>query len=225
LGRLAQLLEQEIDIPRGGYDSSRTRELMGHLVENSTRPMLQLLRDIAEILFVTRLERSEYKGWQRGTAPPFRIRKILLEYAIKNVELDRIQDELTKGICARTCDRLPVGCCSVLGYDLGLVPTVMLQLQDLEARRAGWSRAAGIEEKCRYHTDGGCVLALFKSPACNGFMCVHIEEVLMGVAPPPLPRDFLEALATFRSCDIDRSDVFVAMDRAIETGRRLIDGR
>lgn len=216
----------DLDDPAGllaaGLDKGR-RALVTALASDRRRPVASVLADLGEILHLPRERRSEYRS-PAGGAPPYLIRKLLLEYAVKAKEMDRHVTALTKGYCATRCDRLPTGCCTIQGYDLGLVPEVMLEVQELEARMRGWQppwREAG----CRYHSPKGCVLVLFKSPACLGTLCGSLERHLLTGHPPALAEPYLAALRRFRNCDLDRRSIFEAMDEAIRAGNRLISER
>jgi hypothetical protein len=187
---------------------------------STDRSLAGFINDLAEILFLPREKRSEYAN-NRYSSAPWVMSKLLLEYATRGWRLDQITGVLSKGHCARSCDRLPVGCCSVLGYDLGLVPEGMLAAQRIEAFRNGWSEPAR-EQKCRYHTDTGCVLAVFKSPACTGFLCESLERELDERYPAEDLERFRRRLARFRNCDVDRRAVFSAMDATITASRRLL---
>jgi hypothetical protein len=223
---LAGQLEQRLQGPGHPHDPTATRALVDALVDRPERgPALAcLVEEVAEILFVPRHERSEYVDHPLDT-PPWRIRKLMLEYALLSREIDDLVGFLNKGFCANACDRLPVGCCSILGYDMGLVPETLLKLQDLEAR---WQATAGwpwrplvpgeVERKCRYHTDRGCVLARFKSPACIGYLCPPLLEHLGSRFPPADLGRFLQALARFRNQPFDRDQLFGAMQRVLDTG-------
>ncbi|MCP4606041.1 MAG: hypothetical protein GY847_36935 [Proteobacteria bacterium] len=178
-----------------------------------------VISDLAEILFIEREQRTEYVTNQE-TFPPYKIGKLLLEYAVKSRCVDEIVGMMTKGYCAETCDKLPIGCCHILGYDLGLVPEVMLRAQEIEARRCGWTPSP-TEDKCKFHTASGCQIALFKSPACVGYLCPPLEKMLKEKYPTDKLGAFLDALVVFRNCDIDRSKVFDAMDAVIEKGSAL----
>jgi len=205
-----------------GFDGGAVMQFIGHLASDREHPVPSFIHDVCEIQFLPREDRSEYICHEQSSKP-FKINKILLEYAIKSSQIDEIMGLLTKGYCAESCDRLPTGCCYILGYDLGLVPEAMLELQRLEAKKNGWDAIVdGVEEQCRFHSSRGCTIALFKSPACIGSLCdqlgAHLEESYSAVVLEP----FLEALARFRNCCIDRSEVFKAMDAIIRTGRTLI---
>lgn len=205
-----------------GVDKGVAMQLIVRLASDREHAVPSFIRDLCEIQFLPREERSEYICHQQSWKP-FKINKILLEYAIKSSQIDGIIGLLTKGYCAESCDRLPTGCCYILGYDLGLVPEAMLELQRLEAKKNGWDAIVdGVEKRCRFHSSRGCTIALFKSPACIGSLCdqlgAHLEESYSTVVLEP----FLEGLARFRNCCIDRSKVFEAMDEIIQTGRALV---
>ena len=197
-----------------------TRELIERLCSDRQRPFESLARDLAEIHFLERDQRSEYVS-NTQVAPPWRFGKLMLEYAVKARRLDEILGALTKDYCATCCDRLPVGCCSIQGYDMGLVPDGMLELQEIEARQFGWC-APEREEKCKYHGEAGCVLRLFKSPACIGMLCDPLVGDLAARFDSSRLDPFLERLAVFRNCDIDRAQIFEAMDRVIAAGEDLL---
>jgi len=219
---LCERMNARFEEKRCGFDKGAAMQLIARLASDRERPVPSFIRDVCEIQFLRREERSEYichkQSWK-----PFKINKILLEYAIKSIQIDEIIGLLTKGYCAESCNRLPTGCCYILGYDLGLVPEAMLELQRLEAKKNGWDAIVeGVEEQCRFHSSRGCAIALFKSPACIGYLCdqlgAHLEDRCSAVVLEP----FLEALARFRNCFIDRSRVFEAMDEIIQTGRALV---
>ena len=208
---LAAALEERLDGPTAG--------MIAALVTDRDAPVAAFVEDLAEILFVPRTRRSEYR-FNTLASRPWCIQRLLLEYATWSRRLDDHQTALSKAICARACDRLPTGCCSVLGYDLGLVPDRMLALQRLEAERAGWT-LPDRELGCRYHTPRGCALRLFKSPACVGFMCQAIEDALLDRHGPPA-RAYLEQLDRFQRCDLDRVRIFERMAAAARAGHDLI---
>jgi hypothetical protein len=207
---------------RSGSSRDATRELIRRLCSDRSRPYESFALDLVEILTLEREQRSEYVESSQ-VAPPWRFGKLMLEYAVKARRIDEILGALTKGYCAAECDRLPVGCCSIQGYDMGLVPDGMLELQEIEARQFGWI-APEREEKCKFHGDAGCVLRLFKSPACVGMLCDPLVADLAGRFDRSRLGPFLERLAVFRNCDIDRVRVFEAMDQVIASGERLLAG-
>ena len=180
-----------------------------------------LVAETAEILFLPRTARSEYRHRSGGPAP-YLINKLMLEYALLSRRLDTLMGVLNKSFCKTACPDPPVGCCRLLGYDLGLVPDRMLQAQELEARRHGWEMPRHPDlRKCRYHTDTGCALRLLKSPACIGAMCSAVEADLGRRFPEgPLDR-FRKAMTDFRNSDIDREQVFINMQALITAGSAL----
>jgi hypothetical protein len=219
---LCERVEVRLEEESRGLDESAAMQLILCLASDRERPVPSFIRDVCEIQCLPRDERlgdiRREQSWK-----PFRVKEILLEYAIKSSQIDEIIGLLTKGYCAESCDRLPTGCCTIPGYDLGLVPETMLELQRLEARKNGWDAVVdGVEERCRFHSSRGCTIALFKSPACIGHLCdqlgAHLEDRYSTAVLGP----FLEALARFRNCCIDRSRVFEAMDAMIRTGRALV---
>jgi hypothetical protein len=205
-----------------GLDSEPApkRALIGFLASEPNR-LASLVEDLAEILFLPRQQRSEYSQ-ARKSSPPWKIKKLLLEYALWSKRVDAVLGALTKGFCADHCDRLPVGCCSVLGYDLGLTIEAMLEAQNLEAASHGW-QAPAREENCKFHSQTGCCLALFKSPACAGMLCDAILEKLRREHPDQAVEAFLEPLALFRNHILDRDRIFELMRATVEAGRRLIE--
>ncbi len=226
---LARQLEQRLCASGYVHDPRATRALVVAMVDRPERgrELACLVEEVAEILFLPRHLRSEYVHHPLDT-PPWRIRKLMLEYALLSREIDDLVGFLNKGFCAKSCDRLPVGCCSILGYDMGLVPQTLLNLQDLEARwqaTAGWAwrpLAPGeVERKCRYHTERGCVLARFKSPACVGYLCPPLLAHLGSRFPQAELGRFLQALTRFRNQPFDREQLFDAMQRVLDTGRAL----
>jgi len=218
---LGERVSEAIERDNYPYAKAQTHGLLLALSSSRAAPVQGHIHDLAQILFLPREQREEYVN-HTDIAPPYKISKLLLEYAVKSTRLDQIQGILTKGYCATRCDRLPVGCCSVAGYDMGLLPRAMLEIQAIEARRAGLCPPA-VETNCRYHTPGGCVLRLFKSPACIGFLCEELnrfleqEHVASALAP------YIRHLTVLRNCYLDRSRIFGAMDGAIGAGLRLID--
>jgi hypothetical protein len=203
--------------------SAPTRALLAHLSPRRGG----IAGALDEILFVPRLRRIEYVDNPTGR-PPWKIQRLLLEYAVWSLRIDEVLGALTKGYCATSCDRLPAGCCTVLGYDLGLVPGAMLRAQELEARLRGWTgrdeaepRRPSLQETCRYHGPEGCCLRRFKSPACAGMLCEALEEDLRRrFAPGPLEA-FLAPLARFRTHALDRAAIFAVMEQVVVAGRLL----
>jgi len=204
-----------------GFPEDETLELIALLTTGDQNHVREFVHDVAEILFLEREKRAEYMSNNQVT-PPYRIHKLMLEYAMKSRHLDDIVGALTKRFCATGCPKLPTGCCYISGYDLGLVPKTMLRLQAVEARRNGHNTPP-VEEKCKYHTHTGCTLSLFKSPACIGYLCGGLAISLEETHPPVELAAFRECLETFRNCHIDRSRVFDAMDGVIAAGRKLVD--
>ncbi|MCP4678866.1 MAG: hypothetical protein GY854_25940 [Deltaproteobacteria bacterium] len=225
LSRVSRRIIEAVEDSSYSFGKEATLELITLFAGGRQNSVSRFVLDLAEILFLEREQRTEYVT-NKETIPPYKIGKLLLEYAVKSKRVDEIVGMLTKGYCAEVCDRLPVGCCSILGYDLGLVPDVMLRAQELEATRRGWAQPQ-TEDKCKYHTEIGCTIALFKSPACVGYLCSSLEGMLEEKYSADRLARFLDALVVFRNCDIDRSKVFEAMDTVIEEGRALesIEGK
>lgn len=193
--------------------------LVKFLAPDRQRPGQSLAEALAEILVVPRLRRTEYLGHQ-GSLPPWEMGRLLLEYALWSVRLDHVLGALTKGFCAGHCQRLPVGCCSVLGYDMGLVPRGMLRAQQLEARAGGWTPPRS-EEHCKYHGPRGCCLRLFKSPACAGMLCDELVAHLGVGHDEAALAAFLAPLAQYRNHVLDREAIFQRMAEVVAAGEAL----
>ena len=219
---LSERMNVRLEEKGGSFRNGAVMHFIRRLASDREQPVPSFIRDVCEIQFLSREDRSEYTC-HKQSGKPFKINKILLEYAIKSSQIDDIMGLVTKRYCAESCDRLPTGCCHILGYDLGLVPEAMLELQRLEARKNGWEAIVdGVERQCRFHSAGGCTIALSKSPSCVGYLCDPLASHLEDSYPAVVLEPFLEALARFRNCCIDRSEVFKAMDAIIRTGRTLI---
>ena len=160
---LSERMNVRLEEKRDGFRKGAVMSLILRLASDRERPVPSFIRDVCEIQFLSREDRSEYTCREQS-GKPFKINKILLEYAIKSSQIDDIMGLVTKRYCAESCDRLPIGCCHILGYDLGLVPEAMLELQRLEARKNGWEAIVdGAERQCRFHSAGVCNIALSKS--------------------------------------------------------------
>jgi len=220
---LSQQMTDAITDDRYPYGRDDTCQLIALLASQRQDPVVSLINDLAEILFLKRRQRTEYVGTGDGPQP-FVISKLMLEYAVKSRRLDDIVSGLTKRFCAENCDKLPNGCCYILGYDMGLVPKTMLRLQALEAGRNG-HLVPPIEDKCKYHTHTGCTIALFKSPACIGYLCDPLMESMKAKYPAVELSRFLDCLALFRNGYIDRRNIFEAMDSVIAAGNALLVSR
>jgi hypothetical protein len=219
---LCERMNERLEDKSCGLRKGAVMPLIVRLASDRAHPVPSFIRDVCEIQSLAREDRSEY-ACHKQSWKPFKINKILLEYAIKSSQIDEIMGLLTKGYCAESCDRLPTGCCYIPGYDLGLVPEAMLELQRLEASKNGWEATVdGIERQCRFHSSRGCTITVSKSPSCIGYLCDPLDAHLKDSYPAVVLEPFLEALARFRSCFIDRSKVFDAMDAIIQTGRVLI---
>ena len=219
---LSERINARLEEKGGSLRNGAVMRLILRLASDREQPVPSFIRDVCEIQFLSREDRSEYTC-HKQSGKPFKINKILLEYAIKSIQIDHIMGLVTKRYCAESCDRLPTGCCHILGYDLGLVPEAMLELQRLEARKNGWEAIVdGVERRCRFHSARGCTIAFSKSPSCVGHLCDRLASHLKDSHPASMLEPFLEALARFRNCFIDRSEVFRAMDAIIRTGRSLI---
>jgi hypothetical protein len=183
-------------------------------------PFASLVSDLAEILFQPRSERSEYAGHPPPPGP-WVFPKLMLEYATWARQIDDVVGGLLSPFCARHCPSPPVGCCHLLGYDMGLVPPGMLRLQEMEARLRGWSLPPQPDlDKCRYHTDTGCVLRLFKTPACLQFVCEPMRVALERDCGRERASGLVDALHDLGGCDIDRQVVFEKLERVVRAGTR-----
>jgi hypothetical protein len=218
---LAVALERRVSTDRR---KAILEALVAALAGDRARPFASLVHDLAEILFLPREERSE---WRDASTPPgpWVFPKLMLEYAVWNGRLDSISRGLLSPFCASDCPSPPVGCCYLLGYDMGLVPEGMLRLQELEARLGGWSMPDDPDlRKCRYHSSSGCALRLFKTPACLQYVCRPMRAALerdRGVEPA---RALCHALHELGRQDIDRRRIFAALERVVEAGRACIAG-
>jgi hypothetical protein len=147
-------------------------------------------------------------------------RSRLRDYAARSRELDTLLTRLgAKEFCATRCDRSPGGCCWEHTYRMGNEDYFeLLALQEVEARRRGWRRPG---RPCRYHTNNGCRLWLFKTPVCLRLLCPRLAKSLERKYGKGA-RDFGDALAKL-SLDIQRSpNLLKEMDRAIAAGRKLL---
>ena len=217
IGELAAALERAVRADPRHVDLTA---LVTALASDRSAAFVALVHDLAEICFLTREERSEYRNG--AAAPgPWLFPKLMLEYALWSRRLDEVVGSLLAPFCARSCPSPPVGCCYLLGYDMGLVPAGMLRLQELEATLRGWSLPAEPDlHKCRYHTERGCALRLFKSPACLQHVCEPMRVELARAHGGERARELVDALQRFGACDIDRSRVFEELARVVEVGER-----
>jgi hypothetical protein len=221
LDDLATRVDDALDASDYAYGKKETMALILALSSSQTSPVVSMINDMMEILFVERRMRSEYID-NRNVAPPYVINKLLLEYALKSRRVDALVGRLNKDFCATRCDKPPVGCCSTLGYDMGVIPQRMLEVQELEATRNGWQMPPHPDlNKCRYHTVAGCVLSLFKTPYCIGYLCEGIEKFFEENYTEARLAVFYKELKAFNRCEIDRSNVFKAMDRLVDAGGKL----
>lgn len=148
------------------------------------------------------------------------VRSRLLAYAAKSRQLDALLDKLgAKEFCASDCDKSPGGCCWEHTYRMGNEDFFeFLALQEVEARRRGWLRPG---KRCRYHSNTGCKLLLFKAPVCIRLLCPRLVKSLerrFGRAA----RDFNDVLAKL-SPDVQRSHTLLKeMDCALAAGERIL---
>lgn len=209
------------DDPRGELPN----EFFTALASDRRAPSESLVGDLAEILFLPREERSEYAECEAAPGP-WLFPKLMLEYALWSKRLDAVVGSLLSPFCARHCPSPPVGCCHLLGYDMGLVPQGMLRLQELEARLRGWSRPPDPDrDKCRYHTESGCALRLFKTPACLQFVCDPMRDALHRECGRQAAEELVEALHELGACDIDRQNVFEKLTLAARAGEHCRQNR
>jgi hypothetical protein len=164
---------------------------------------------------------SPYRPESKETSPaptdPIRLR--LLAYAAKSRKLDTLLGKLgAKEFCACDCAKSPGGCCWEYAYRMGNEDFFeFLALQEVEARKNGWARPG---KRCRYHSDIGCKLSLFKAPVCIRLLCPPLVKSLEKRFGRPA-RDFNDALARL-SPDIQRSETLLGeMDYAIALGQRI----
>jgi len=100
---------------------------------------------------------------------------IITSYAMRAKKLDKILSELTKDFCAEKCPVAPLGCCDYETYYQIGMPTEMLKLQEKEAKKNGWLY---FPVHCKYHTNKGCKLKLYKPPICLGYICSPLNYFL-----------------------------------------------
>jgi hypothetical protein len=147
----------------------------------------------------------------------------LIAYAARSQQLESILKRLgAREYCASECAKGPDGCCSDHGYDVENDDFFeFLALQEVEARRHGW---LGPDKRCRYHSHDGCMLSLFKAPACLKLLCRTLVKDLdrrFG----PTAYDFADAVEHI-TLDIQRSPLLLGeLDEAIGIGNRLLAGK
>lgn len=131
---------------------------------------------------------SGYLGDLRPAA-----RQAVIGYSLYTRQLDRVQDAVSKAFCRDSCDRPPVGCCNAnhcdifspsdyflyhptpLSLELGQAVTRLQRIEDEWAQSEGAGR---LGRYCRYLSDRGCTLALFKSPRCVHYLCQTLRDDL-----------------------------------------------
>jgi hypothetical protein len=126
--------------------------------------------------------------------------KIIKEYTDGVGQLDEILNELTRDYCASECPRPPFGCCkgpsgNYSQWDISI--NEFFDMQKEEALKNGWDgneeeRKYNSEKICRYHTDDGCPLVLFKSPICIGHICIPLGKDL--IESDVMNRAFIDSL-------------------------------
>ena len=195
------------------------RALVECLAPDAARPGASLVEALAEILFLPRHSRGEYLS-NRLASKPWDIRRLLLEYAVWARRFHETATSLTGQFCATRCDRLPWGCCSIPGYDMGLVPEAMLQAQQLEADLVAHVPPSA-EDECRYHGKAGCSLVRFKSPACCGMLCGLAVSDLRVRYGREAVESFLRPLALFRNQVLNREEIFEAMRKVVSAARAV----
>ena len=194
-------------------------ELVAFLAPDPLHDGASLAEAVAEILLLPRRDRTEYRDG-RLASPPWDIRRLLVEYALWAQRLDDTVVSLTSQYCATRCDRLPRGCCSIPGYDMGMVPDALLDAQQLEARLVGHALPEH-EVGCKYHTPRGCTLRRFKSPACIGMLCAPLVANLRQRSRPSRIEALLVPLARFRNHYFDREQGFTLMRDIVVAAERL----
>jgi len=196
-----------------------TSELVAYLAPDPLRDGASLAEAVAEILLLPRRDRTEYRN-RRLASPPWDVRRLLIEYALWAGRLDDTVVNLTRRYCATRCDRLPRGCCSIPGYDMGMVPDALLEAQEIEARLVGHALPEH-EIGCKYHTPRGCTLRRFKSPACIGMLCEPLIADLRHHSRPDRLDALLVPLTRFRNHYLDREQGFALMQDIVVAAERL----
>ncbi|GAI76879.1 unnamed protein product [marine sediment metagenome] len=83
------------------------------------------------------------------------IGKIMIDYAVRTKELDKILNELgTRDYCAKECRNGSIGCCSGHPYK-SEVSRKTLMMQEIEALKNGWLDKDTKKNVCKYHTSSG----------------------------------------------------------------------
>lgn len=161
--------------------------------------------------------------------------KVVEDYASRTRQLDQILDDLTKDFCRR-CSEYQISetkpCCKSRPYPpyhmSGATPE-LLEHQKKEAR------ANGVEpvyrrDFCNFLTENGCVLKVYKSPVCIGYMCFDLEEHLNKEFGEENVKPFAENMKMIKRAGyinplLKRNPqvLFEFMDEAIEYGLVLVE--
>jgi len=126
---------------------------------------------------------------------PEQPRRQAIAYALYVRQLDAIQEDSLRALCAGACPRPPVGCCNadhfvvlstadILLYQpsaaamrLSHVIDGLQRQERLHAVANGWVLTAA---HCACLCETGCALRLFKSPRCVHYLCEGAEASLAG---------------------------------------------
>ena len=151
-------------------------------------------------------------------------RRNIRNYTSRTLELDPVLESLTRQYCADNCPRGKNGCCTSHHYKNEILEE-MLVLQEREAKKNKWEKGKG--GKCKYHNPTGCTLKAYKPPICIGHLCNDLED-FMEKEFGNKGKQFTEAMdkASAGSLDLGQKKanlLFAYLDRAIETGRKLVE--
>jgi hypothetical protein len=149
--------------------------------------------------------------------------KAISDYIKRSAQLEEILSLLTKEYCATKCHLGSLGCCHEDTYSIG-IPEEMLKLQEAEAIQNGWKAR---EKGCKYHTNKGCAISLFKSPVCITSLCGGLNEHLLNQYGLE-GKAFTDIMKKAKMLDLDKnsneSNILLSnLDEAIARGRKLVE--
>jgi len=162
-------------------------------------------------------------GWTERIRRSIKDKKIaeaVVEYASKTKQLDEVLTELTKSICAERCSDGYGSCCHTTYYDAS-IPSPMVKLQKMEAGESGLEKG---DSECRYHSETGCHLTLFKSPICIGYLCLSLKNRINSIGNEEV-YDFLCEMDEIKLMFAADPEILPHMDKAIEIGQRLVQAK
>ena len=148
---------------------------------------------------------------------------LIHEYAKRSIKLDHILEGLTRDYYHNECEEEKRTCCTHNSYRIGISEN-FLDKQEEEAVLNGWKDT---NSECRYITDSGCALKIYKPPICLGSICDILEKRLNKELPFLETEGFVKSMreVCHGSLIENYKSLIIRMDNSISFGNYLLSIR